>query len=203
MQHPTIEILLDYVEHQLTEADRAALDEHLALPCPQCNAVIARLGAVLQAATDDHSYAPPDGVLRRAFSVFRKRSRISEQAGRYLPVRLLFDSRLQPSLAGVRGPLQNRQMLFRVGKIDIDLQIATDQDERKMIGQILGSEDARGGPSAFVSLTGKGGEVVQGAEADHLGQFAFRRIPSGKYDLVFDLQGQEIAITDLDLDNDE
>jgi hypothetical protein len=94
-------------------------------------------------------------------------------------------------------------MLFRVGKVDIDLQISPEKDDRKLIGQILGSEDARGGPSAFVSLTGKSGEVVQGAEADHLGQFAFRRIPSGMYDLVFDIQGQEIAITDLDLGNDQ
>jgi hypothetical protein len=203
MQHPTPELLIRYTEHQLPEADRAALDEHLALPCPQCRAVVARLGTVLQAIAHERSFAPPASVLRRAFSIFRKRSRISEQAAHPLPARLLFDSRLQPSLVGVRGPLQNRQILFRVGKIDIDLQIAPDQEDRRLVGQILGSEDARGGPSAFVSLTGKGGDVIQGAEADHLGQFAFRRIPSGTYDLVFDIQGQEIAITDLDLGNDQ
>jgi hypothetical protein len=94
-------------------------------------------------------------------------------------------------------------MLFRVGKIDIDLQITPERDERRLVGQILGSEGSGDGPPALVSLTGKNGKVVQDAEADRLGQFAFRRIPSGTYDLVFDVQGQEIAITDLDIGDDE
>ena len=203
MQHPTNQLLINYVEHQMPEAERALLEAHLSLPCPQCQAAVARIEDVLQAVQQDRTYAPPAAVLRKAFSVFRNQTKVTEQSRKPLLARLLFDSRLQPSLAAVRGPLQNRQMLFRVGKVDIDLQITPENDERKLVGQILGSEDARGGPSAFVSLTGKSGAVVQGAEADHLGQFAFQQVPSGTYDLVFDIQGQEIAITDLDLGNDE
>ena len=199
MEHPTSEVLIRYSEHQLPEAERAAVEEHLTLPCPQCRALAARLVVVLEAAGADRTYSPSAAVLRRAFAIFRKRSKISAQNRDNLPARLVFDSRRQVSLAGVRGPLQNRQLLFRVGKVDIDLQITPEQDNRRLVGQVLGAEDAKGGPSAFVSLTGKSGDVVQGVEADRLGQFAFRRIPPGTYDLVFDLQGQEIAITDLDL----
>jgi hypothetical protein len=199
MQHPTHESLISFVEHQLPEAELAALEEHLTLPCPECRTAVARLERTLHALSADRSYSPPQSVLRRALALFRRRSRIWMQARQPLRPALIFDNWLQPSLVGVRGRAQNRQMLFRVGKIDIDLQITPERDERKLVGQILGSEDAKGSPSALVCLTCKNGKVVQDVEADHLGQFAFRRIPSGTYDLVFDLQGQEIAITDLDL----
>ncbi len=203
MQHPTYDTLIRYIEHQLREGGLAAVEQHLALPCPQCRGTIARLDVVLQAAGGKSTYSPPAVVLRRAFSMFRKRSKMAGPTRRTALAKLVFDSWLQPSFAGVRGHVQNRQMLFRVGKLDIDLQITPERDDRKLVGQILGSEESGGGPPAFVSLTRKNGEVFQGAETDHFGQFAFRRIPSGTYDLVFDVRGQEIAITDLDLGNNK
>jgi hypothetical protein len=39
-------------------------------------------------------------------------------------------------------------------------------------------------------------------ETDSFGQFAFRQVPSGIYDLVFDLGAQEVSINSLELSND-
>jgi hypothetical protein len=202
MQHPSLDLMIRFVERQLEEGERASIEEHISLPCAECQVKMRRLETVLQRQASQRDYMPPAAVLRKAFAVYRKRDVVSGEVRLPARARLLFDSWLQPSLAGVRGHLQTRQMLFRVGGVDIDLQITPGGDDRRLVGQILGSEDARGGPSAFVSLTGKHGEVFQGAEADHLGQFAFRSVPFGTYDLVFDIEGQEIAITDIDLGDD-
>jgi hypothetical protein len=44
--------------------------------------------------------------------------------------------------------------------------------------------------------------VQRSVEADSLGQFTFKQIPPGVYDLTIDLGSQEVAITGLEFSND-
>jgi len=204
MSHLTYTTLLSYIGNQLPKADRAKIEEHLfSHPCPQCGNKLARLRTVLDAVTGDRSVAPPSAVLRRAFDVYQKRPVTSPQPLLQVLAILRFDSRLQLSPMLSRGATKTRQMLFTAQQVDIDLQITPEHGDHNLIGQILGSEQASELPPAFVSLKNDAGQVLKGTETDLLGQFTFRQIPSGIYNLEFELDSQEVAITGLELINDQ
>ena len=202
MAHPTTETLISYIENQLPKAACSVVDKHLSRPCLRCSQKIARLRKVLEAATHDRTIAPPAAVLRRAVALQQKRSIVSTQARSRVPAKLLFDSRFQLSPMITRGIPRPRQLLFKTQQMDIDLRVTADEGGNKLVGQILGSEQANEQSQAFVSLKKENGELLKGTETDSRGQFTFRQIPPGIYDLLFDLESQEVAITSIDFNND-
>ncbi len=204
MNHPTYMMLIDYIENQLPEKDRAKLDGHLTRPCQQCNEKISLLRIALNAAANDQTVAPPADVLRRAVALYQKQPVTPLQPLLRVFADLRFDSRLQLSLSAVRGASTShtRQMLFSTQLVDIDLRITPEQYGHNLMGQILISEKFAEKPTAFVSLHNRSGELLKGTETDRLGQFNFKQIVPGVYDLDFDLGSQEVAITALELGND-
>ncbi len=203
MVHPNFEALVSYVEGQLPESDRAEMEQHLSSSCQTCNEKVNRLRAVLKAAKADQTIAPPAAVLRKAIAIRKKRSAPAREPRLRVLAQLLFDSRIQLSPMALRGVAHTRQMLFTTQQMDIDLQITPERGENNLVGQILGSDQTNDPSLAFVSLKKENGEVIKGAETDSLGQFTIRQIPPGVYDLVFDLDSQEVAITSLEFSNDQ
>jgi len=204
MSHLSYTTLLSYIGNQLPKAERAKIEEHLfSHPCQRCGKNLARLRTVLEAVTEDRSVAPPPAVLRKALDIYRKRPVPSRQPLLQVLAILQFDSRLQLSPLLSRGAVKTRQMLFSAQQVDIDLQITPQDGNHSLVGQILVSEQANQPSPAFVSLKNETGEVLKGTETDSLGQFTFRQIPPGIYDLVFDLDSQEVAVTSLELINDQ
>jgi hypothetical protein len=202
MTHSTFETLLNYLENRLPDDERGQVDTHLG-SCPQCRQRLTRLQAFLQSVAEDQTVAPPQDILRRAVDLARGR--------REFPLRkpwmrviaaLSFDSRLQFSAAGTRGAGRGRQMLFTTEQVDIDLQIKPGQTDSDLIGQMLATQISENVLPAFVSLQSTAGTWHSATETDSLGQFTFRQIPFGNYDLVFDLEDQEVAITGLELQNE-
>lgn len=202
MKHPTYETLISHIENQLPEGDRARIEEHLSQPCQQCDNEMAQLRLVLDAAGADTTIAPPPDVLRRAVAAFRERPVTVRRPVLSVLAELLFDSRLQLSPMASRGAARTRQMLFATQQLDIDLNITPEHREHNLAGQILDREQADEYPAAFVSLQNETGTVQRSMEADSLGQFTFKQIPPGVYDLVIDLGSQEVAITGLEFGND-
>lgn len=204
MSHLTYTTLLSYIGNQLPKADRAKIEEHLfSHSCQRCGKNLARLRTVLEAVTEDRSVAPPPAVLRKALDIYRKRPVPSRQPLLQVLAILQFDSRLQLSPLLSRGAAKTRQMLFSAQQVDIDLQITPQDGNHSLVGQILASEQANQPSPAFVSLKNETGEVLKGTETDSRGQFAFRQVPPGIYDLVFDLDSQEVAVNSLELINDQ
>jgi len=203
MSHPSYEILINYLENQLPEAERSQVEKHLAQPCQTCNTKIARLRQVLAVTARDQTVAPPAEVLQRAMATYKQRAKPAQAPHLRVLAALQFDSRLQLSPAAFRGVARARQLLFSAQQVDIDLQLTPEHGEHNLAGQILGpKQEAQGQSLAFVSLQNKTGKMLKGTETDAHGQFAFKQILTGIYDLVFDLGSQEIAIIDLELGND-
>lgn len=202
MLHLTYETLIDYLDNHLSDADRGKVDFHLSQPCQECRAKISRLRSVLDVAADDQTIAPPLDVLNRAFALYQKKNRPSFLPHLRALAALQFDSRLQLSTATFRGVARTRQLLFSAQQVDIDLQITPERGDQNLVGQILGPEQGKQQSLAFVSLQNKTGELLKGTETDSHGQFAFRQIHPGIYDLIFDLGSQEIAILDLEFSNE-
>jgi anti-sigma factor RsiW len=201
MEHPDFDTLVQYAGGLLPEAARAEFEAHLAQPCAACTRKLAELRAVLATAAADRTLPPPAAVLQQAVAAFDRRP--APQPLLRVLATLAFDSRSQLSLAAVRGTPARRQMLFTTQQVDIDLQISPERDQHRLVGQILGSESAGETAAAFVSLNNPSGEALQGTETDAHGQFSFPQVPVGVYDLVFDLAGQEIAITSLEIRDDQ
>ena len=202
MYHPTYETLINYLENRLSEADRTKLEKHLAQPCQKCSAKINRLRSVLAVTIEDQTIAPPSSVLNRAIAVYQNQVSSPRQPHLRALAALQFDSRVQLSTAAFRGVTRVRQLLFTAQQVDIDLQLTPEQGDYNLIGQILGPQQTEGQSMAFVSLQNKTGKLLKSTETDPHGQFVFKQILPGSYDLIFDLGSQEIAILDLEFSND-
>lgn len=202
MSHPSYEILINYLENRLPEVDRKKVEEHLSQPCQKCSAKISRLRSVLAIAAKDQTIAPPKNVLNQALAIYQKREKSPLKPHLRVMAALQFDSRLQLSPAASRGVARTIQLLFTAEQVDIDLQLTPEHGGHNLVGQILGLKQDKEQSLAFVSLQNKAGKLLKGTETDSHGQFAFKKILPGIYDLVFDLGNQEIAIIDLELSND-
>lgn len=203
MIHPSYETLISFIEDQLSESELAKVEKHLSRPCQECSNKIAQLRVVFEAVGEDRTIAPPPAVLSRAVATFKKQpSPSSPRPLLRVLAELLFDSRLQLSPMGSRGAARTRQMLFTTQQVDIDLNITPEHRDNNLVGQILDREQTDEPSVAFVSLQNETGTLLRSIEADSLGQFTFRQIPSGIYDLVIDLGSQEVAVTGLEFGND-
>jgi len=203
MTHITYETLLNYLENRLPAKERGKVDEHLAQSCQQCNKHLDLLRTVLQTVSEDRSVPPPADVLKRAVDKVKNRKKTLKpgQLWNRVVAALSFDSRLQLSTAATRGSGRARQMLFTTDQVDIDLQVKSGRKDHELLGQVLDTRQSGGFISAFVSLQNSEGEQ-RATETDSLGQFAFHGVSSGTYDLVFDLEDQEIAITGIEFQNE-
>lgn len=202
MAHFKYETLLNYLENQLSAEERGQVDAHTAA-CPRCSQRLTLLQGVLQSVAGDRTVAPPEGVLKRAIDIAHGRREFAlRKPWMRVVAALSFDSRLQLSSAGTRGVAHGRQMLFTTEQVDIDLQIKRGHTDSDLLGQMLGTQSSGEVLPVFVSLQSSAGTWLRATETDSLGQFTFRQIPSGSYDLVFDLENQEVAITGLEFEND-
>jgi hypothetical protein len=202
MIHPNYETLIKYVEDQLPVFDLARTEEHLSYPCHECNNKVVQLRIVLEAVKKDKTATPPSEILNRAVAAFKNRPATTHRPLLRVLAELLFDSRLQLSPMGSRGAARTRQMLFTTQQVDIDLSIAPEHRDHNLVGQVLDREQVDAPLGAFVSLQNETGTLLRSIETDPLGQFTFKQIPPGVYDLVIDLGNQEVAITGLEFSND-
>src|SRR5919106_3927756 len=194
MTHLNYETLQNYLEDRLSAEERSEVDTHLAEHCEQCHRHLALLQAVLESVAGDRTVAPPANVLKKAVGIAGREPPRPKPWMRVVAA-LSFDSRLQLSPAAMRGTGRARQMLFTTEQVDIDLQVKPAGVDHDLLGQVLGAGHSGEAVPAFVSLQSSGGQPLKATETDSLGQFAFRQIPSGVYDLIFDLETQEVALT--------
>jgi hypothetical protein len=203
MAHPKYAILLNYLEDHLSVEERSKVDAHLAEPCWECARRLALLRTTLHSLAEEQTVAPPQAVLQRAVDIGQsQRNRPERKPWMRVVAALRFDSQLQLSSAATRGATRTRQMLFTTEQVDIDLQIKPGRADNDLLGQMLTTRRSGETVPAFVSLQNSAGTLLRATETDSLGQFVFRQIPSGRYDLVFDLETQEVAITGLEFKND-
>ncbi len=203
MAHLNYETLLNYLENRLSAEERGKVEEHLAGSCQRCGRRLTLLQAVLRSTQEDQTVAPPEAVLKRAIDIGRSQRENSQRKPWVRVIAALsFDSRLQLSAAATRGTTRTRQMLFTTEQVDIDLQIKPGRRDSDLLGQMLSTQRSGEVVPAFVSLQNNTGTLSRATETDSLGKFAFRQIPSGSYDLIFDLEQEEIAITGLEFEND-
>jgi hypothetical protein len=194
--------LLDYLRGHLSEAERAAVSEHLAAGCPHCLENQRWLEEVQQLTAQDDSIEFPEPVIASVVARFRRQAR---SPLRQIVAQLIFDSLFPQQLAPVRADLAGeaapvgRQALYRAEGYDIDLRFERtgEADSEDLIGQILaGQTDRAQLDGLMVQLLCDDAEAAA-TRTNARGIFRFTRLPAGACDLKIHVPEGEISIPQL------
>ncbi len=134
MKHFNEELWSDFARNVVPEDTRVEMHQHIDSGCKKCAATLQVWQGVFAIASEEHTFIPPDGLIRIVKSQFAPRV-LKASPG----VRLLFDSNLQPVTAGMRGSIAATQFLFETDDYFIDLRLEPrrEADRVCLVGQIL------------------------------------------------------------------
>jgi hypothetical protein len=140
MKHFTTEEWIDFANEAVAGSKRQDMDRHLEEGCPRCKKTVSLWQKVRQTAKSAAECQPPESAVRIAkagFTGVRLEGKLANAPGL---VQVLFDSFLQPSVAGARSSGSGtRQMLYRADPYQVDLQIEAKPGANKLVvtGQLL------------------------------------------------------------------
>ncbi|HXN50811.1 MAG TPA: hypothetical protein VN943_02665 [Candidatus Acidoferrum sp.] len=141
MKHFTTEEWIDFANEVVAGSKRHEMDRHLQEGCPRCKKATSLWQKIRQTAKSAAQCQPPENAVRIAkagFSSARPQGKPARVPGL---VEVLFDSFLQPLVAGARSSSgsEMRQMLYRAEPYQVDLQIEAKPGSNKLVvtGQLL------------------------------------------------------------------
>jgi hypothetical protein len=149
----------------------AEMQKHLETGCKECAAVAAEMNRMIQMSKREASYKPPQEAVHMAKALMSAQNLASSRAERHV-LQALFDSATQPLLAGVRGAMAGRQLLYQKDNCCIDIRLEAKAGKRvEMVGQVLDSGAiGRGLDQIPVSLQ-KGEQIFARTLTNHFGEF--------------------------------
>ncbi|MBO0911897.1 MAG: hypothetical protein J2P13_08895 [Acidobacteria bacterium] len=184
--HIGSEIALDLLEERL-DADQALFwKKHLEI-CPDCTQEVGRWRQLEIDLERSHLKSASDQALQKAIHIYPQQPEGGDFRIRSILASVVFDTFLQPAMAGSRGSATStRQLVMRAEEFDIHIKIWGDLEHRQMLGQLL----PRGGQdfvrSARFHLL-KNGERLESTTIDEMGEFHFTDLPEGDLSLQVDL----------------
>jgi|SRR5579862_9071564 len=184
--HLSSEVALDFVEERLPEDQKTFWNQHLEL-CMECAADISRWRELESALRRSHLKSAPKESVANAVQIMSTQPVKSGSTSRSLLASIIFDSFLEPAMAGVRGAsAAARQLVMRAEEFDIHIKVWGEPEHRQMLGQLLPRSGARFVESANLHLI-QHGERLETASADRTGEFHFTDLPEGDLSLQIDL----------------
>ena len=193
--HIEPEALLDYAEDRADAATAARVRSHLQAGCDQCTADLQFWTRSLTALAADCAPGPPEAVVQRAFALI-PRLPAKPSLWEQVVAALVFDSRAQPVLAGVRDAGGSAfKLLFESEDTSVDLLCEPERGDWRITGQVLSPTPPRGGWSVSAS---SGAHRVE-SEADALGEFRLPALPPGRYELTVRGAERELLLPDVEL----
>lgn len=204
-QNIPTEQLLAYAAGDLEGPERADVEARLAND-PDAQAMIRLYQSAQVAMSTDDSVAPPTDAVARAKAVYtapqrEKTMRWLEKA-QQLVAQLVFDSRTQPALAGIRSFSNSCSLVFETEHESIDVQAEPTRNADgcitgwQIVGQVAQDDDARACPVAFLRTDDQ--SVAANAMLDERGVFTLDVKP-GMYEIRIGLPRHTIILPSLDL----
>jgi len=199
MEHFSVEKWIDFVNLAVTTGEQQQMDKHLSLGCSSCQKTVSLWQRVRTSAAAEGNYQPPESAVRIAKAAFAGAGLGSTATGAGSKVKLLFDSFLQPMLAGVRSAgAGTRQMLYRADPYQIDVQLEMKPGANRVVvtGQLLNL----GNPKVVatgtrVLVSNMQGDVVH-TVANQFGEFSGEVKNSGDLQVTFATpSGEPIVIS--------
>jgi hypothetical protein len=199
MEHFNVEKWIDFVNQAVTSTEKQQMAKHLNLGCESCQETVSLWQRVRASAAVEGDYQPPDNAVRIAKAAFVGAGLGSQKLRAESRIKVLFDSFLQPMLAGVRSTgTGTRQMLYRADPYQIDVQLEMKPSGNRVVvtGQLLNLSHPKvtaGGTRILVS--NMHGDVVHSV-ANEFGEFSGEVRNSGDLQLTFATpSGEPIVIS--------
>lgn len=199
MEHFSVEKWIDFVNQAVTSNERHQMDKHLSLGCESCQTTVSLWQRVRTSAASEGNYQPPESAVRIAKAAYASAGLFTSKKGANSKVRLLFDSFLQPVLAGVRSSgAGTRQMLYRADPYQIDVQLEMKPGGNRVVvtGQLLNLNDPKIiGTGTRILMSNLQGDVAH-TVANEFGEFSGEVKNSGDLQLTFATpSGEPIVIS--------
>jgi hypothetical protein len=200
MRHFTTEEWIDFVNQVTSPKQQEAIKKHLGTACKQCMETVALWQKLHNTAAMEASYQPPEADVRIAKAAFASAAVGAQRNKKSSLVEVMFDSFLQPKLAGARSSgLGTRQMLYRADPYQIDIQIeAKPEGNRLMVtGQLLDvSSPGVVGRDVKITLSNHRGNVIH-TITNQFGEFRGEVENTGDLELAFPGQGEKSIVISL------
>lgn len=196
--------ILDWLEGKLPEDEARAIAEQLPMADEATQADLAWLRE-FQAIKGAVKMASPSAevreVLRRHFADYA-RPRPPPGLFRRLIADLIFDSRTQPVLAGLRSAAAEglqRQLIYttEVAEVALNIQPIAEGQRLAVTGQVFPTTDAA--PEAFSIQLLRQALQAGLTTADELGEFAFDGVPADEYEIILSTAQFEVVIPSVPL----
>ncbi len=199
--------LIAYAAGELRGPDAQKVQAHLERDAEAARTVH-RYRLARQTILGDDGVDPPTAVLERARLIFdptlRKGDRpsLADCIGGMI-AQVIFDSRAQPALAGLRGPATSFQMTWQLAPesgMELDLQAELTDTDGSEQWQLVGQLTSRApiGPLSVDLCHAGSSAAVQSVDADERGSFVLRVEP-GPYDLHLHLPDGHTIVPDIRL----
>jgi hypothetical protein len=140
MKHFTTEEWIDFVNQMTAHKKQEAMRKHLGSGCKGCEEKFALWQKVRGTAASEANYQPPADAVRVVKAAYASARTGSQGEEATSLVQVLFDSVLQPAVAGARSMATGaRQMLYRADSFQIDLQIESKAGSNLLVvtGQMM------------------------------------------------------------------
>ena len=200
MKHYSTEGWVDFVNQVIPGNRREAMQKHLATGCKRCTETVSLWQKVSKSAAAEASYQPPADTVRLAKAAFATAGMAQAQEGSRGLIEVLFDSFMQPALAGSRSVvIGTRQMLYRADPYQIDIQIEPKQGSNRLVitGQLLDlSHPGVIGRDIQVTLSNRRGNTVLAA-TNQFGEFSGEIENSGDLELSIPNSGEQPVVISL------
>jgi len=184
--HLSPEIALDWIDGRLAKGQENFWRDHLEL-CKECTQDVEGWRELKTNLRRPYLRSASSETIRQVTQIFRPAPPKTESRFRQVMASLIFDSFLDPALAGARGTsVSARQLVMRAEEFDIHIKIWGDPDHRQMLGQLLPRSGARFVEAARFHLL-QNGERLETASVDETGEFHFLDVPEGDLSLQIDL----------------
>jgi len=185
--HLSSEVALDFIEGHLTKEQETFWTQHLE-SCSDCAQDVSQwrqLGIKLKRS---HLMNAPEQDLQNVMKIFPQRPDEGGSTLRSVLAAIVFDSFLQPAMAGARGSaaVSARQLVMRAEEFDIHVKIWGELDHKQMLGQLLPRRGQDFVRNARFHLL-RNGERLETTATDAMGEFHFTDVPEGDLSLQIDL----------------
>jgi hypothetical protein len=200
MKHFTAEDWIDFVNQVTSAKQQEAMKKHLGTGCKHCMETVALWQKLHNTAAMEASYQPPEAEVHLAKAAFATAGVAGQRMEKSGFVEVMFDSLLQPMLAGARsGGLGTRQMLYRADPYQIDIQIEAKPEGNRLvvIGQLLDvSSPGVVGRDVKITLSNQRGNVIH-TDTNQFGEFRGEIENTGDLELTFPGKGKDSIVISL------
>lgn len=200
MKHFTTEEWIDYANQVSSPRQREPMKKHLSTCCKRCMETVSLWQKVHNAGAVEASYQPPAADVRVAKAAFATARQARYRTEKNSLVAVLFDSFLQPIVAGARSSgLGTRQMLYRADPYQIDIQIEAKPEGNRLTvtGQLLDiSSPGVVGRDVKITLSNHRGNVNH-TVTNEFGEFRGEIENTGDLELSFPGLGEKSIVISL------